>query len=90
LTDVIVECWMGVARDGERRIVRLAGRLSVAQVPELLQACSGATGLTLDLTELVSADAAGIEALQRARNRGATLAGATGYLQLKIDAGADR
>ena len=44
--------------------------------------------LELDLTDLVSADAAGIEALQRIRAQGATLVGAPGYIQLKLDSAA--
>ena len=61
-----------------------------AQVPELLGACAPATvRLELDLTELVSADAAGIEALQRLRDQGATVVGAPGYLQLKLDSTVD-
>ncbi len=64
---------------------RLAGRLSVAQVPELLGACAESLPVQLDLTDLVSADAAGIEALQRLRGKGATLYGAPGYIQLKLD-----
>ena len=51
-------------------IVRLAGRLSAAQVPELLGAC--ALLVEVDLSELVSADVAGVEALQRLRDQGAT------------------
>jgi hypothetical protein len=90
-----VNCWIGVVQEDGRRLVRLAGQLGEAQVPELLLACGlqGAlapgTGhaLQLDLTELVSADAAGIEALRRVRAAGATLVGAGGYLQLKLDAG---
>jgi hypothetical protein len=81
----IVDCWIGVVQQADRRIVRLAGRLSVAQVPELLEACAEAHPIELDLTDLVSADAAGIEALQRLRGRGAALVSAPGYLQLKID-----
>ena len=69
----------------DRRLVQLAGRLSVAQVPELLGACAEASSIHVDLTDLVSADAAGIEALQRLRGQGATLFGAPGYLQLKLD-----
>ena len=65
--------------------MRLAGRLSVAQVPELLGACAEALPIQIDLTDLVSVDEAGIEALQRLRDRGATLIGAPGYLQLKLD-----
>jgi hypothetical protein len=88
----VVNCWIGVTQEGDRRLVRLAGQLGDAQVPELFHACGtcepGARGyaLQLDLTELVSADAAGIEALQRVRDSGATLLGASGYIQLKLDA----
>ena len=35
-----VDCWIGVVTEVDRRVVRLAGRLSVAQVPELLTACA--------------------------------------------------
>jgi hypothetical protein len=80
-----VDCWIGVVTEVDRRIVRLAGRLSVAQVPELLIACAGSEVLELDLTDLVSADASGIEALQRVRAQGANLVGTAGYIQLKLD-----
>ena len=80
-----MECWIGVVQQTDRRVVRLAGRLSIAQVPELLGACAGDAPLELDLTELVSADVAGIEALQRLRDQGSTVVGAPGYLQLKLD-----
>jgi hypothetical protein len=84
-TEQIVDCWIGVVQEANRRLVRLAGRLSIAQVPELLGACAEALPIDLDLTDLVSADAAGIEALQRLRSQGATLLGAPGYIQLKLD-----
>jgi len=80
-----VDCWIGVVQEADRRIVRLAGRLGVAQVPELLRACGAPDNLQLDLTDLVSADVAGLEALQRARARGALLIGVPGYIQLKLD-----
>ena len=81
----VVDCWIGVVQQTDRRLVQLAGRLSVAQVPELLGACAEAASIHVDLTELVSADVAGIEALQRLRGQGATLFGAPGYIQLKLD-----
>ena len=81
----VVDCWIGVTQEKDQRIVRLAGRLAEAQVPELLQACAGAEALQLDLTDLVSADAAGLEALQRVRARGALFVGVPGYIQLKLD-----
>lgn len=80
-----MECWIGVATEGTRRVIRVAGRLSVAHVSELLTACGEAPEFELDLTDLASADGAGIEALQRARSKGATLVGTPGYIQLKID-----
>lgn len=80
-----MDCWIGVVDEANRRLVRLAGRLSVAQVPELLQACADSVPLQVDLTDLVSVDVMGIEALQRLRSRGALLIGAPGYLQLKLD-----
>ena len=80
-----MECWIGVATDGDRRVVRVAGRLSVAHVSELLSACGEEQALEIDLTDLASADNAGIEALQRARAKGATLVGTPGYIQLKLD-----
>jgi hypothetical protein len=80
-----VDCWIGVEVASDRRIVRVAGRLSVAQVPELLTACAADGPLALDVSDVVSADVAGIEALQRVRAQGATLIGAPGYIQLKLD-----
>ena len=80
-----MECWIGVATEGNRRVIRVAGRLSVAHVSELLTACGEAGDFQLDLTDLASADGAGIEALQRARTRGATFVGTPGYIQLKMD-----
>jgi hypothetical protein len=70
--------------ESDRRIVRLAGRLGEAQVPELLMACGEASPLELDLSDLLSADAAGLEALQRVQARGATLVGVPGYFQLQL------
>ena len=81
----VVECWIGVVQQTDRRVVRLAGHLSVAQVPDLFGACAGEVPLDLDLTDLMSADVAGIEALQRLRDQGSTLMGASGYLQLKLN-----
>ena len=79
-----MECWIGIVTEGNRRIVRLAGRLSAAQVPELFIAVAGQKGIELDLTDLLSADAPGIEALQRLRRGGATLSGTPGYIQLQL------
>lgn len=84
-----MECWIGIVTEGDRQIVRLAGRLSAAQVPELLTACADHNGIELDLTDLLSADASGIEALQRLRRKGATLSGTPGYIKLQLHSAAD-
>jgi len=80
-----VDCWIGIVQETGRRVIRLAGRLSVAQVPELFGECAKGGLVELDLSDLVSADAAGIEALQRVRATGATLVGLPVYLQMKLD-----
>ena len=80
-----MDCWIGVVQEVDRRVVRLAGQLSGAQVPELLEACADGGGLQLDLSDLVSADMAGIDALQRLRAAGAHMVGVPGYIQLKLD-----
>ena len=85
-----MDCWIGVTTEGNRRVIRVAGRLGVAHVAELLTACVGGQTLELDLSDLVSADLAGIEALQRVRSNGATLVGTPGYIRLKIDSTASR
>jgi hypothetical protein len=80
-----VDCWIGVGTGIDRRVVSLAGRLSVAHVPELLEGCGDAGVLELDLSNLVSVDVPALETLQRLRSAGANLVGAPGYIQLKLD-----
>jgi len=80
-----VDCWIGISKDEDRRVIRLAGRLSSAQVPLLLTACGEGGPLEINLADLINADAAGIEALQRIRAAGVRLVAAPGYIQLKLD-----
>ena len=81
-----MDCWIGVVKEADRLVVTLAGRLSAAQVPELLTACAANAGaIELDLSDLVSADAPGIEAMQLLRGKGARLIGVPGYIRLKLD-----
>ncbi len=80
-----MDCWIGITRDGDRRVVTLAGRLGAAQVPELLGACLEAgRPLQLDLSDLISVDAAGVETLLRMHAQGVRLVGVPGYIQLKL------
>jgi anti-anti-sigma regulatory factor len=80
--DTAVECRIQVAVDPDRYTVQLAGRLNAAQVAELRHVCAAARGqLRIDLTDLLSADAVGLDALRRLRRSGAELVGAARYLR---------
>jgi hypothetical protein len=75
-----------VSHDFGRLVVRLAGRLSEAHVAAFLELCSGhARPPRIELDELVSADAVGIDALLRVEQRGAELVGLAEYLRFKLD-----
>lgn len=62
-----------------RLVVHLAGHLCEAQVPDLLAACAHSAQPILELDELVSADAVGLDALFRLEQLGAHLAGLPEY-----------
>jgi hypothetical protein len=80
-----VQCRIEVRREKGRLVVRLAGRLGGAQVPDLLEACSGSRSPRLELEDLVSADAMGVDALMRIEQRGGKLIGLPEYLRLQLD-----
>jgi hypothetical protein len=67
-------------------VVRLAGRLERDQTSELAGVCAGAARpVRLDLTDLVSADEAGLETLGNLMGNGAEMVGASPYLALQLD-----
>jgi hypothetical protein len=80
-----VNCWIGVVQEDGRRVVHLAGRLGEEQVPDLLTACGEPGPLKLDLSDLVSVDAAGLDALHRVQARGATLVSVPEYIRLQLE-----
>jgi len=76
-----------VVDEGGRITLRLAGRLDLEQSSELLHLYDETDGaMRLDLTDLMSADAAGLDMLRTLRSRGAGLVGLTPYLGLQLDA----
>jgi hypothetical protein len=90
-TDRSVECLMEIVDGADHRLIRLAGRLTAAQVPELLHAhAEAALVVHLHLGELVSVDAAGLDVLRRLRRGGTTFLEVPAYIQLKIDAALNR
>lgn len=77
-----VECRIEVQQRPDGCTIQLAGRLNAARVHELRSACAGACGpLRIDLTDLLSADAVGLDALQRLRSAGAEIVGVAQYLR---------
>jgi hypothetical protein len=82
--DVRVLCRIACRRE-TILVVHLAGRLSEAHVPDLLEACGQAKHPIVELDELVSADAVGIDALLRLQQDGARLIGTPEYLRLKLE-----
>ncbi len=80
-----VHCRILVRRENNRVIVHLAGRLAGREVPELLEACTADEPPILELDELVSADAVGLDALVRIEATGAELIGVPEYIRLKLN-----
>jgi hypothetical protein len=81
-----VTCRIEVRYERERCVVHLAGRLTEAQVPDLLESCAHGTEPPLvELDDLISADTVGIDALLRIEQQGAELVGLPEYLRLKLE-----
>ena len=81
-----MDCWIEVAEVDDLRVVRVAGSIRDEHVPDLLAACGHASGrLRVDLTEVRSVDAIGVDALRRVRDGGAELSGVSMYIQLKLE-----
>jgi len=71
--------------DSGIRVVRLEGWLDDETVAELDRVVSGESGpLRLELSELRSADKAGLDALRALRAAGAALVGASPYIRLLL------
>ena len=80
-----MQCRIEVRREKGLLVVRLAGRLGEAQVPDLLEACAGSGEPRLELDDLISADALGVDALSRIEQRGGKLVGLPEYLRLQLN-----
>ena len=79
-------CRIVTRNEDDRLVVHLAGRLGEAQVPALLQLCGQSTAAPIvELDELLSADAIGMDALLRIERQGAELVGVPQYIRLKLD-----
>jgi anti-anti-sigma regulatory factor len=73
--------------DSGGRVVRLEGWLEGEDVAELDRVINGGSGpLRLDLSELRSADTAGLVALRALRTAGGLIIGASPYIRLLLGA----
>jgi anti-anti-sigma regulatory factor len=81
-----VTLYIACGSDAGVRVVRLEGWLEGEVVAELESVVSGESGpLRLDLSELRSADKAGLDALRALRAAGAALVGASPYIRLLLE-----
>jgi hypothetical protein len=80
-----VHCRIEVRLENNRHVVHLAGRLAGKEVPELLEACIADAPPILELDELVSVDAVGLDALLRIEERGGQLMDLPEYIRLKLN-----
>jgi anti-anti-sigma regulatory factor len=77
-----VDCRIEVEVQRDGCTVYLAGRLKAEQVHELRGICSSADGwIRIDLTDLLSADAVGVDVLRRLQQDGVELVGVAHYLR---------
>ncbi len=77
--------YIGCSSDSGVRVVRLEGWLEGEAVAELERVIEGGSGaLRLDLSELRSADKAGLTALRAHRAAGASIVGASPYIKLLL------
>jgi hypothetical protein len=80
-----MECLMDIVDKPEHRLIRLVGRLTVVQVHELLCAArSSHRSVHLNLNELISVDAVGLEVLHQLGQEGAQFVDVPTYIQLKL------
>jgi anti-anti-sigma regulatory factor len=78
-------CRIDVAQDRGVTTVHVAGRLAGPTVDDLLRACDDASGkLRIDLSDLLSVDSLGVEALRRLSEDGAELFGVAQYLRHEL------
>lgn len=75
-----------VSQDRNRRLIRVEGRLSDEEIDELEQAIGDdPTNACLELSELRSADEAGLSLLRRLQRRGSELRGLPPHLAWRIE-----
>ena len=74
-----------IASNGTETLLRLAGSLRAPEADQLKQVSEPITGpLALDLSELLSAEGAGIDVIRSLVRKGAETRGATPYIRMLL------
>ena len=75
-----------VIAPGTPTTVKVDGRLTSDEVPELRRVCAEVAGrLVLDLSDLASADRQGVSVLRELRAKGADFVGVSPFVQILLD-----
>ena len=82
----IMEIRIDITSEGPETVVRIAGRLSGVAVAQLRKACDPIEGaFVIDLSNLLFADATGIDVIRATVEKGAEVRGASPFVQLLLD-----
>ena len=81
-----MEVRIDITSEGPETVIRIAGRLTGSSVEQLRKVCDPIENpFALDLSSLMFADDAGIEAVRATGEKGAKIRGASPFIQLLLD-----
>ena len=87
----MVEIRIDITSEGLETVVRIAGRLTGSAVEQFRKACDPIENpFAVDLSSLMFADDAGIDAVRATGEKGAEIRGASPFIQLLLDDTAGR
>ena len=82
----VMDIRIDIETKGPDDVVHVSGRLVVSSIKQLAGVCEPLEGnFVLDLSELVFADAAGIDVIRSLREKGADISGMSSFIKLLID-----
>lgn len=82
----MVEIRIDITSEGPETVVHIAGRLTGSAVEQFRKVCDPIENpFALDLSSLMFADDAGIDAVQATGDKGAEIRGASPFIQLLLD-----
>lgn len=83
-----VEVRIDITSEGPQTVVSIAGRLTRDAIVQLREVCDPIEGaFVLDLSNVLAADDAGINAMRTLGEKGAVVRGASPFIQMLLDEG---